>query len=338
MEEKNSTNIYDIANASGVSIATVSRVISGSGRVSERTRKKVLDVIDRLNYVPNAFARGLGLGSMKMVGILCTDVSDIFYAKAVSFIEHYLRQYGLNALLYCTGYRLEEKRKGLDILLSKRVDAMILVGSATVEIEDNTHILAAASQTPVFIVNGLIQGENIYCVCCDEKQAMYENALNLLNQGCENILYLYDKLTYSGLQKLEGLQNAYQKHGSQLDKSLLVQVEKDLSKITRLVLEMLNAGKQFDGVLVSEDILAVGACKALAVQGKRLPVIGFNNSILAECATPALTSMDNMLESMCTTAVSQLNDVLEGKTVPQLITISGRLVERETFLLQPLDE
>ena len=66
-------NIYDIANRANVSIATVSRVINNSPKVSEKTRKKVLDIVDELGFTPNAFARGLGLNTMKTIGILCSD-------------------------------------------------------------------------------------------------------------------------------------------------------------------------------------------------------------------------------------------------------------------------
>ena len=74
--------IYDISEKAGVSIATVSRVLNGSS-VSERTRQKVLDTIEQYGYTPNAFARGLGLNTMKTIGIMCADSSDLYLAKAV---------------------------------------------------------------------------------------------------------------------------------------------------------------------------------------------------------------------------------------------------------------
>lgn len=80
-------NIYDIADMAGVSIATVSRVVNGSPNVSEKTKKKVLDVIEKADYTPNVFARGLGLDSMKTIGILCPDISDLYMAEAVSALE-----------------------------------------------------------------------------------------------------------------------------------------------------------------------------------------------------------------------------------------------------------
>ena len=113
--------IYDISDKAGVSIATVSRVLNGSDNVRPSTRKKVMDVIDRYGYRPNAFARGLGLNTMRTVGLLCADSSDIFLAKAVYHIEQSLRESGYHSILCCTGYALEGKRASLELLLEQNL-------------------------------------------------------------------------------------------------------------------------------------------------------------------------------------------------------------------------
>ena len=71
-------NIYDVSKKAGVSIATVSRVLNGNTRVSEKTRDKVINAMKELDYTPNVFARGLGLNTMKTIGIMCIDSSDIY--------------------------------------------------------------------------------------------------------------------------------------------------------------------------------------------------------------------------------------------------------------------
>ena len=78
--------IYDISKKAGVSIATVSRVLNGSENVRPSTRKKVMDVIDKYDYTPNAFARGMGLHSLKTIGILCADSSDLFGKNQIKVI------------------------------------------------------------------------------------------------------------------------------------------------------------------------------------------------------------------------------------------------------------
>ena len=88
-------NIYDVSNKAGVSIATVSRVLNGNAKVSSATRNKVLDAMKELDYTPNVFARGLGLNTMKTIGIMCIDSSDIYLANAVYYLEQELRKHGL---------------------------------------------------------------------------------------------------------------------------------------------------------------------------------------------------------------------------------------------------
>ena len=122
-------NIYDVSRKAGVSIATVSRVLNGSGKVSETTRQRILTIIEETGYTPNAFARGLGLNTMNTIGILCADSSDPFLAAAIFHLEQGLRSHGYDSLLCCTGYDHETKVICLNLLLSKRVDAVVLLGS-----------------------------------------------------------------------------------------------------------------------------------------------------------------------------------------------------------------
>ena len=106
-------NIYDVSERAGVSIATVSRVLNGNPNVSERTRKKVLAVMDELGYTPNVFARGLGLDTMQTIGIMCSDSSDPYLAEAIYYLERELRSHNYDSILCCTGYDLDVKQKYL---------------------------------------------------------------------------------------------------------------------------------------------------------------------------------------------------------------------------------
>ena len=297
-------NIYDIARKSGVSIATVSRVLNDSPRVSEKTRDKVLAVMERENYIPNAFARGLGLNSMKMVGVMCTDVTDMFYAAAVGCVERCLREQGMDILLCSTGSRLEDKKEKLAWLVSRRVDAVILIGSAFKEERDNSHIRAATEKLPVIIINGDIDLPNVYCVVCDERGAVGGNVAELAESGYKNIAYFYDAVTYSGNEKLAGYREGLAKAGIPPESRIEIRCEKSPDSARSEFLKLLQGGIQPGAVAASEDLLAASVLKALGETGLEIPVIGFNNSVIAECTSPALTSVDNMLGTMCETAVS----------------------------------
>ena len=194
--------IYDISKKAGVSIATVSRVLNGSDKVRPATRKKVMDIIEKYDYTPNAFARGMGLHSVQTVGILCADSSDLFLAKAVYYLEQELQSNGYESLLCCTGYNLDIKKNYLNLILSKKVDGIILVGSNFIGTneEENQYIKDVSAQVPIMLLNASFDYPNVYSTLCDDYTSMFEATVSMLDAGIEDILYLYNSNSYSGVK------------------------------------------------------------------------------------------------------------------------------------------
>ena len=211
MREK-TINIYDIAKLSGVSIATVSRVINGSPKVSEKTKQKVMAVMEHESYTPNMFARGLGLDSAKTIGIICPEIADDYMARSVSYLEKHLHHYGYGCILGCSGTSLEERESYTKLMLSKRIDTLIFVGSIYAGNSDDpaevAYIKEAAKKTPVFMINAHLEGENIYCAYADDYQATYELTSSLIRRGKKKILFLYNSRSFSANQKMKGYEAA----------------------------------------------------------------------------------------------------------------------------------
>ena len=329
-------NIYDVSKKANVSIATVSRVLNGNPNVSDKTRAKVLAVMEQLGYTPNVFARGLGLNTMRTIGIMCSDSSDLYLANAIYYLERDLRSNGYDAILCCTGYELETKQKYFDLLCSKRVDAIILAGSKFVEIKprDNTYILDAAAKIPIMLVNGYLEGENIYSTVCDDQAAVYQAASRLIQSGRRKLLYVYTSTSYSGINKLQGFKNALADAGISESPEYIRQCAKDITAARELFLSLRKEGLEFDAVITSDDSLAAGAVKYANTMGIYIPdelsIIGYNNSILSLCSDPELTSIDSKVEALCTTTVNTLMGVFSGGNVPSRTTIAADLIKRET--------
>ncbi len=330
-------NIYDIANKAGVSIATVSRILNNKGNVRKATEQKVLAVMEELGYTPNVFARALGLNSIKAVGVLCSDVSDIFYAKAVSVIESELREQGYDATLYCTGHNIEDKKWALSSLLAKKVDAIILVGSVFQDRKDNSHIKEAAKNVPVVIINGEFEFDNTYSIYCAEAKAVEDVVDLLVERGRKSFLYMYDIDSFSGDKKRNGFLAGLKKNGVKFNKKRILKCERNFESYKTAVFKALDSGIKFDAIVCSEDMLAVGAIKALAERKLSVPdevaVVGCNNSILAESATPTITSIDNKVEALCVDTVRTLLDVFDGKDVSHIKKIYANIVGRESFII-----
>lgn len=335
--------IYDISEKAGVSIATVSRVLNGNTNVKPKTKKRVMDVIEEYGYTPNAFARGLGLNTMNTIGILCADSSDLYLAKAIYYIEQYLRENGYNSILCCTGYEIENKKSSMELLMSKRVDSVIMVGSNFISSneEENKYIKDAAEQIPVMLLNADYDYPNVYCTLCDDYKSVFEATQALLNHGLKHILYLYNSRSYSGLRKLSGFQAAMLQNDLQFQKEYaqFYHGEKEnIDAIADFILQLEHDGLQFDSILASDDLLAIGAMKFIKKKGVSVPeefsIIGYNNSLLTSCCEPPLTSVDNRLLTLCNQLVKTLMGILSGSEMPQKVIFSGELVKRGTTRFQ----
>ena len=207
-------NIYNIANEAGVSIATVSRVLNNSPSVSAKTKEKVLSVIGNYNYVPSAIAQNLSLRtSGNLIGIVCYNLQDLYYATAVSLLESSLRKRGHHIILSCTGEDYLQKQKSIEMLITKQVDAVILIGSVFLdEYGNNAYLVNAAKHCPLVIINGKVRSENIYSFYCDDFTAVRE-CVHKMYQKHRNFLFLYDADTYSGNLKLTGFQEGMKECG-----------------------------------------------------------------------------------------------------------------------------
>lgn len=328
-------NIYEISEKAGVSIATVSRVLNGSSKVSEKTRKKILMVMEENNYQPNVFARGLGLNTMNTIGILCADSSDVVLASAVYSIEQELRKRHYDALLCCTGYDVSLKEKYLKLLLSKRVDALILAGSNFVEAvpEKNQYIIEAAKEVPVIILNGLLEAPNVYCAFCDDVEVMQRVTERFLKKT-EKILWLYRSESYGGRSKTKGIRQGFLSIGKEFPQKQVVLFNGSIEETKQMLLKRWKEGERWDVILASDDELAVAAYKFSRLAGLEVPeelqIVGYNNSIPGICCEPEITSIDNHMDYLGRSAVSMLMRVLDGEQIPTRMAAYADIVVRGT--------
>ncbi|MBS6256403.1 LacI family DNA-binding transcriptional regulator [Megasphaera massiliensis] len=325
--------IYDIAQKCHVSIATVSRVLNGSSRVSEKTRAKVLLVMKEMGYKPNPFARGLGLDSMKIIGVICTDVADIFYAHAVSLLEDGLRQHHFDVMLSNTGSDNGHNGKYISDMAGKHVDAIITIGTPFSSESDVRLLCETARQIPVITINSDYHQPRMYSVVCNEKDGMKDVVAALAKKGCKHILYIYNSLTYSGRHKLDGFRLGIKDLQLPHRTELIQQIPKTLTDTEALIDRLVAEHIDFDAIITADDIFAVGAQRAALRHGLNIPVVGCNNSILAECATPTLTSLDNKLTNLCTAAVNIVTELTTkgADAVPIRTEFNAELIERESF-------
>ena len=337
MTEKKMINIYDIAQMSGVSTATVSRVVNNSPKVTDKTKAKVLAAIEKAGYTPNVFAQGLGSNTMHTVGILVPSIADLYMSSAVAHIEDMLHDSGYDCILRCSGYSAEQKETHIQLLLNKKIDAIILVGSTYAGSDDTTHntdyIRQAAREVPVFIINGLVDGNNIYCTASNDFQASYDVTSELIKSGRNKILFLTDSRSYSANQKKNGYMQALQDANIPINEQLMIHTQNDVYTVK----EMLTMRKElhFDSVFATDDGMAIGAVKYAAAKGLNVPkdlaIVGYNNSTLCICSEPELSSVDNKIEKVCKDTCTRLITILQdNQHVPNQSVVACSIVKRAT--------
>lgn len=331
-------NIYDIAKLAGVSIATVSRVINGTAKVSEKTRSKVLAVIDEEGYTPNVFAQGLGTNTMHTIGILVPVITDIYMANAVYYLEEALHEIGYDCILTCTGFHLDQKEQHTSLLLEKHTDALIYVGSTYAgkgeSMHETEYIRDAAKKVPVFIINGLVEGENIYSTVSDDMNAVYSVVNSLIKSGRRNIAFLSDSASYSARQKLSGYEKALSDAMIPVRGEYRIHLRKDdIHYVRDLLLGYHDL--EIDAAVTVADSIALGVLKYAKIRGLSVPkdlcIVGYNNSVLAIGSDPEITSIDNHIEDVCRLTVNRLNSVLsEEADVDSSVTVACSLKKRCT--------
>jgi DNA-binding LacI/PurR family transcriptional regulator len=327
-------NIYDMAKEAGVSIATISRVINRKSVVSNKTREKVEGILKKYNYAPSEIARGLVVNSMRTVGVMAMDIRDVYYANVAYTVEQELSKLGYNVILCNTGEDSKEKIKYMKTLMQKKVDGIIFVGSVFKGESLDRFISGIAGKIPVVMINGILESDNVYSVLCDDKLGTSLAVDHMAGHGRNSLVYLQDADSYSARSKVEGFKWGMQKHNKAVGDYNIIRVKKGFNGGYEGIDMLLSKGCSFDGVVCGDDMTAVGVLKSLKRHNIKVPeevaVTGFNNSVLALCSEPSLTSVDSMIEEMGRNAVRIFSMVMDGEEVQSVTVIKPVLCERES--------
>lgn len=329
--------IYDISKEAGVSTATVSRVLNGSDKVKPATKEMILEIMRKHNFAPNASARAMKIQASRTIGILCPDSSDLFYSKAVHHVEQQLQKRGYEALICSAGYNKDIQKNFIDLIISQKVDALILVGSDFIGSteEEKQYIKDASEHMPIMLMNAAFDYPNVYSVLCDDHASTFEATSAMIKSGIRDILYLYNSHSYSGTRKLNGYKAAMEKYNvKDYEKYIHLyncEVEQ-VNEVVAFVDKIAKSGQEFHGIVCSNDTIAMGCAKYAQVNGIRVPedlsIIGYNNSFLTSCAIPDLSSVDNRIDAQARHIVQILLGVLTGEEMPKRTVLPGELIKR----------
>jgi LacI family repressor for deo operon, udp, cdd, tsx, nupC, and nupG len=314
-----SANIQEVAEAAGVSVATVSRTLQFPERVAVETKERVRAVIAQLNYVPNAQARNLRRSRTGLVVALVPDISNPFFSGVIRGIEAVAKQNGYSVLLGETQYEPEREQRYGDMISSREADGLITLLPRIPRI--NT-----TGRLPVVNACETVDDSAIATVLVDNFTAMRDAMRYLLALGHRHIAYVGgpsdSPLT---IERQRGYTAALAEAGIERDPHLTVEGGFSLEHGGRAAELILSYGAKLTAFVCASDELAIGVLRTLRMQGISVPaqmsIIGFDDITFARYTEPPLTTVAQPREELGREAMLMLLQILGDPAIPARRTI-----------------
>lgn len=275
--------IQDVAREAGVSVATVSRAINGSGSVREETAQKIKRVIDQIGYVPNVSARNLKTDRSMMFAFVISSIANQHFTKMALTIEKIIRAYGYDFLIFSTEDNAEHERAFLHRLLGLNVDGLILNTT-----NRNDALVAELSQSiPTVLIDRQISAPNFKgdVVISNNISGMISMIQHLLTIGHRKIGIINSSLDVStGRERFLGFQKAMQAAGIKVDDHYPYRFDSNIFNEEGGVegcKNLMSLKDRPSAIVVCNNTMAIGAYKYLRSQGFSVPedvsVISYGN-------------------------------------------------------------
>jgi LacI family transcriptional regulator len=291
--------IRQVAEAAGVSPATVSRVLSGTRRVDPELRAKTLAAVERLNYRANRVARALRTRSTGTVGMVVPNIANPFFPTVIQAVEKELRGHGVGLLLCDSGDDVGQESELVHSLLDHRIDGILF--SPCDRLSSRATVRWAAARVPLVQIDRLAVADVAY-VGADQESAMVEVVQHLTGQGCRRFAYVSP--TSRASTAAERLR-AYRQCVRRVDPRSAERVYEGSFSLEwgrEAASRILAEGDLPDAIVCANDLVALGVLGVLRSHGVRVPgdvlLTGFDDTDLASIAWPPLTSVRQPLEAM----------------------------------------
>jgi LacI family transcriptional regulator len=325
----------DVARLAGVSRATVSYVISGRAKddisITEETRQRVLQAIERLGYQPDASAQSLRRGSTRTIGLLIPDLHNPHYWQIVRGVEEEVASQGYDLLFNSTSLNPERERECVRALLRRRIDGLILLLTYPTTLLEEARALIRP-RSPLVLLGSAAQ--DMDTVLPSHGQGATQLMAHLLELGHRRIgLVLGVATPELGADRLAAYQSALHDHGLPVDETLIERCGSALDDGYQASWRLLQRQPRPTAIVVINDLLAIGALRAAADLGLRVPaevsVASFDDIEVAAYLCPPLTTVRVNAEEMGTTAARLLFARLhDPERPPQHIRLPAQLVVR----------
>ncbi len=337
--------LNDIAKAAGVSVSTVSRVVNNKTekyRISNKTKKLVIETAKKLNYRPNELARGLRLKKTHTIGLIVPDIANPFFSQVTRIIQTKAYQLGYSLIVCNTDENVETEIAQIELLRSKGIDGFILmpVGS------DSDHIKKLLnSNFPIVLLDRCFDELRTNSVVVDNYKAAYNATEYLLKNGHRKIAIIQGiPRTYTSNARLNGYLDALKSFNVKIDEQYIV--GKDFRRENGYIETklLLNLEKPPTAIFTTSDLITLGALQAIFEERNLIPndisIVSFDDIDFGPYLISPLTAVSQPKEMMGEMAVKLLlEDIkLKGKSEKKRIVLPAELIVRKSVRMLNKDE
>lgn len=321
-------SIREVAKLAGVSPATVSRVMNGTANVDSEKKERVLRAIKETGFVPNEVARSLFKKSAKIIGLVVPSIDNPFFTQLASAVEKEAEENGYRVVLYNAGNDFEKEKNAIQMLVSMNADGIILT-----RISEKLKPYVEDCKIPVVITDTLFTGNtaNAY-VFSDNYQGGRMATEHLIACGCKKIVCIRGlQNVVSAKARFDAYQQVCREHGLEVR---YVDCDYSYERGLDAAEELLEKYPDVDGIVASNDMVAMSTYKVLHRKGIQVPeqvqLIGFDDIVLSSLMSPELTTIAQPITQIGRKSAQLIiqNDNQERKEEKYIFTV--RLVKRET--------
>lgn len=323
--------IYDVAKESGVSIATVSKVINNTGNMRDTTRERVKEAMKRLNYQPSMMASALTGKGTKTLGLLVPNISNPFFSEMARSIEDRAHEFGMSVIICSTYEDSEKETKYLELLQRQQVDGFIVASTF-----HDMKLLKNLRKRgiPLVMLTHDNAGLGVASVSVDDFKGGYEATSYLISLGHTDIAIIAEYANSSSM-RIYGYREALAASSLVCSDDNIYKTTATLPNAKQVLKEIIAKGKVPTAIFACNDILAIGIIQEAKEIGLKVPedlsVIGYDNTILSTIIVPPLTTIAQPIDDIGRRVVDVILDEIKGNAqINERILFNPELIVRGT--------
>ncbi len=311
---KTSVTLDMVAEAAGVSPATVSRILTGNAKVSDQKREAVQQAIARLNYAPNMLAQSLARGRTLSIGVLTQSINSPFYGEALLGVEDALAGTGFVPLFVSGHWNMVDETDRMQHLLARRVDGVIMfTGRLT-----DAQLVDYAKTVPMVVTGRSLKARNLVSLRVDDYQGAYSATDYLIGLGHRHIAHIAGPRDHpDSVERVRGYRAALAAAGLPFERKLLTYAALHEASAVLALNQLLATQQPFTAIFCANDQTAVGAHLALHQNKLRVPqdvsLIGFDDLPVSRFLVPPLSTVHQPVYELGVEAARALLRLIAGE-------------------------